>query len=167
MLFDLRDYPDPIWPLVDLQFFQTFSSIIRLFFLRDKKLFLTGIQKLKVMIASNLPVSQHRAGVLLQGYLDVLVRGSGALGDGPQGLPEGGLVEGVGAGGLGGELRHLLDVGLVGLLAFPVVSLQDAGLLVTEGAGAGGRFQEVGEGHVRLVCSLSYRGVPLRSPGQS
>ena len=56
---------------------------------------------------------------LLQGAVDVLVGGAGALGDGPQGLPEGGLVEGVGTGGLGGELDHLLVAGLVGLPAFP------------------------------------------------
>ena len=44
----------------------------------------------------------------IQGAVDVLAGGPGVLGDGPQGLPEGGLVEGVGGRGLGGELRHLL-----------------------------------------------------------
>ena len=50
--------------------------------------------------------------------------------------PSGGLVEGVGTGGLGGELDHLLPSGLVGLPAFPVVPLQEAGLLAAETAGA-------------------------------
>ena len=44
----------------------------------------------------------------LQGLLDVLVRGVRTLGDCLEGLPEGSLVEGVGAGSLGGELNHLL-----------------------------------------------------------
>ena len=45
---------------------------------------------------------------LLEGAVDVLAGGVGAVGDGLEGLPEGGLVEGVGTGGLGGELDHFL-----------------------------------------------------------
>ena len=54
----------------------------------------------------------------------------------PRVLPEGGLVEGVGTGGLGDELDHLLPAGPVGFLAVLVVPLQEAGLLAAETAGA-------------------------------
>ena len=56
------------------------------------------------------------AEALLEGAFDVLAGGARAMGDGPQGLPEGGLVESVGTGGMGGELGHFLEAGLVGLL---------------------------------------------------
>ena len=61
---------------------------------------------------------------------------AGAVGDGPQGLPEGSLVEGVDCRGLSGELGHLCEAGLVGLLAFRVVSLQETSLLSAVAAGA-------------------------------
>ena len=46
-------------------------------------------------------------------------------------------------GGAPGEPDHLVPAGLVGPAAFGVGPSQDAGLLMTEGAGAGARFQEV------------------------
>ena len=55
-----------------------------------------------------------------------------------QGEPEGFLVEGVGRRGLGGEIDHLVPAGGVGPAAVGVFAGQDAGLLVTEGAGTGG-----------------------------
>ena len=73
---------------------------------------------------------------LLEGAVDVLAGGAGAVGDGPEGLPEGSLVEGVGTGGLGGELDHFLPAGLVGPAVLRVVPLQEAGLLAAETAGA-------------------------------
>ena len=57
---------------------------------------------------------------LLEGAFDVLPGGVGALGDGLEGLPEGGLVEAVGRGGLGGELDYLLVAVGVGLAALGV-----------------------------------------------
>ena len=48
-------------------------------------------------------------------------------------LPNGGE-----PGGLGGELYHLVPAGLVGPAALVVFAAEDAGLLVAEGAGAGG-----------------------------
>ena len=84
---------------------------------------------------------------LLEGAVDVLAGGAGALGDGLEGLPEGGLVGGVGTGGLGGELDHLLPSGLVGLEALWVVLLQEAGLLAAETAGPVQRLEELAEGH--------------------
>ena len=83
----------------------------------------------------------HRAGdallpPVLEGAFNIFVGGARALGNGSQGLPEGGLVEGVGTGGLGGELDYLLPAGLVGLAALRVVPLQEAGLLAAETAGA-------------------------------
>ena len=57
-------------------------------------------------------------------------------------LPNGGE-----PGGLGGELYHLVPAGLVRPAALGVFTGEDAGLLVTEGVGAGSGFQEVGEGH--------------------
>ena len=61
----------------------------------------------------------------LQGLLHVQVRGVTALGDGLEGLAEGDLVEGVGRGGLGGELDHLLDASGVGLPALGVSVLEE------------------------------------------
>ena len=91
----------------------------------------------------------HRLGdalpeALLQGAVDVLAGGAGALGDGTQDLPEGGLVEGVGTSGLGGELRHLLDAGLVGLAALEMGALQEASLLSAVVACAGKGLEEMG-----------------------
>ena len=57
------------------------------------------------------------------------------------------LLNGGGPSGLGGELYYLLPAGLVGPAAVGVFTGEDACLLVAEGAGAGGGFQEVGEGH--------------------
>ena len=48
------------------------------------------------------------------------------------------LLNGGELGGLGGELYHFLPAGLVGAAALGVFTGQDAGLLVAEGAGAGG-----------------------------
>ena len=48
------------------------------------------------------------------------------------------LLNGGEPGGLGGELYHLLPAGLVGAAALGVFAAQDTGLLVPEGAGAGG-----------------------------
>ena len=86
--------------------------------------------------------------------------GAGALGDGPQCLPEGGLVEGVGAGGLSGELGHLPDACLVGLSAFRVIPLQETGLLAAVPAGTGQGLDESGDGHGFLFvsCRLGRRG---------
>ena len=84
---------------------------------------------------------------LLQGPFDALLVGAGALGDGPQGLPEGSLVEGMGAGRLGGELRHLLDAGLVGLSASSMGALQEAGWLVAVSAAVQG-LEDSGDGHL-------------------
>ena len=50
-------------------------------------------------------------------------------------------------GGLGGELYHLVPASLVGPAALGVFAAEDAGLLVAEGAGAGGSVEEVGEGY--------------------
>ena len=44
-------------------------------------------------------------------------------------------------GGVGGEPDYLVPAGLEGPAAVGVFVAQDAGLLVTEGAGVGGRFQ--------------------------
>ena len=73
---------------------------------------------------------------LLQGAVDVLAGGAGALGDGLQGLPEGSLFEGVGTGGLGGELDHLLDADGVEVTAMAVLPAQKARLLAAMAAGA-------------------------------
>ena len=72
------------------------------------------------------------------------VRPAGDLG---QGEPEGLLVEDVGPGGVGGDSHHLGPAGLEGLLAAPLGAGDDAGPLAAVLAGAGGGFQEVGEGH--------------------
>ena len=80
--------------------------------------------------------SSTRGTPLLQGAVDVLAGGAGALADGLQGLPEGGLVEGVGTGGLGGELDHPLVASLVGLAERRVGAVQDAGRLAAMLAGA-------------------------------
>ena len=81
---------------------------------------------------------------LLQGTFDVLVGCVGTLGDGPQGLPDGSLVEGVGGCRLGGELRHLLDDCLVGLATLGMGALQEAGWLVAVAAGAVQGLEELG-----------------------
>ena len=92
--------------------------------------------------------------------LDVLFGGSGALGDGQEGLPYGSLVEGVGGCRLGGELDHLGEACLVGLAALGVGALQDAGLLVAVAADAVQGLKEFGEGHgfLFVVCGLGGRG---------
>ena len=46
-----------------------------------------------------------------------------------------------------GAPNHLVPVGLEGPAALGVLGGEDASFLVTEGAGAGGRLQEAGEGH--------------------
>ena len=65
------------------------------------------------------------------------------------------LLNGGEPGCLGGELYHFLPAGLVGPAAFGMFTGEDAGPLVAEGAGAGGGFQEVGEGHEVTLFSLS------------
>ncbi len=61
-------------------------------------------------------------------------------------------------GGVPGEPDHLVPADLVGPAAAGVSAADDAGLLAAEAAGAGGRFQEVGEGHKWLffpaVCNV-------------
>ena len=57
------------------------------------------------------------------------------------------FIEGVGRCGLGGEIYHLVPAGPVGAATLGMLTGEDAGLLAAEGAGAGGGFQEVGEGH--------------------
>ena len=94
----------------------------------------------------------------LQGAFDVLAGGAGALGDVLEGLPEGGLVEGVGTGGLGGELDHFLPAGLVGLLAVLVFALEDARLLAAIAALAFYRLEDLGEWR---ASSLTWTGIPL------
>ena len=64
-----------------------------------------------------------------------LITAVGVAGYFGQGEPEGLFVEDVGLGGLGGDGDHLRPAGLEGMLAVPVGAGQDAGLLVTEGAG--------------------------------
>ena len=54
----------------------------------------------------------------------------------PRGLPADSLVEGVGTGGLRGELDHLLDAGLVDVTAGGVLLAQKARLLAAMSAGA-------------------------------
>ena len=79
---------------------------------------------------------------------------AGAVGDGLEGLPEGGLVEGVGTGGLGGELDHLLPAGPVVFLAVLVVLVEKACLLVAVAALAFYRLEELGEGHVSSLTRV-------------
>ena len=66
----------------------------------------------------------------------------------------------VGGCGLGGQVDHLVPASCVGPLALGVGAAKDAGLLLAEGAGAGGRFQEFKEGH---GMSLQHRSLQLRS----
>ena len=63
------------------------------------------------------------------------------FGDGGEPVPE--LPEP----GFLGKGYHLVPASLVGPAAVGVFAAQDAGLLSTEGAGAGRGFQEAGEGH--------------------
>ena len=72
---------------------------------------------------------------LLQGAVNVLAGGAGAVGNGRQGLSEGGLVEGVAHGGLGGELDHLLVARRVEVTALAVLLAQEARVLVAVAAG--------------------------------
>ena len=81
---------------------------------------------------------------LLEGAFDVLPGGVGALGDGLEGLPEGGLVEAVGRGGLGGELDYLLVAVGVGLAALGVGPLEERSLLAAVTAGAVQGLEESG-----------------------
>ena len=103
-------------------------------------------------------------GAVLHGVLDALGEAGGdGLGDvcfgspGPggdcfEGVPEGGLAEPAGAGGLGGELGHLIHARLVGLAALGVVPLQETGLLAAMAAGAVQGLKEFGYCHyVSLV----------------
>ena len=50
-----------------------------------------------------------------------------------------------------GDPDDLVPAGLEGPAAFGVFAGEDAGVLATEGADAGGGFQEVGEGHGWLI----------------
>ena len=120
----------------------------------DPFLLLAGEDAVAHCLGDSLPES------LLQGAVDVLVGGSGALGDGREGLPYGSLVEGVGGCRLGGELDHLGEACLVGLAALGVGALQDAGLLVAVAADAVQGLKEFGEGHgfLFVVCGLGGRG---------
>ena len=70
-------------------------------------------------------------------FLAWSTRMAGPLGDGGHGLPQGLLVEGRGAGGLGGQRDHLLPSFLGGLLAPRVVTLEDSGLLAAMATDAG------------------------------
>ena len=63
-------------------------------------------------------------------------------------LPEGGSVEGVGCGGLGGELNHLMQAGFVGLPPLRVVPLQEPRLLSAGAAGAVQGPEESGYRHL-------------------
>ena len=94
-------------------------------------------------------VVAHRVGddlpePLLKGVVDVLAGGAGALGDGLEGLPEGCLVKGVGTGRLGSELGHLIHARLVGLMAFWMGALQEAGWLVAAAAYAAEGLEQLG-----------------------
>ena len=106
----------------------------------------------------------HRAGYaplpsFLDGACDVFVSGVAALGDGPEGLLEGGLIEGVVRGGLGHEGYHFLPAGAVGLLAILVVAAaQHSSLLATVSAGAGQRVDDFSQGHVSPEL---YLGIPI------
>ena len=91
---------------------------------------------------------------LFQGLVDGDAIPLGPLGYLSQGEPEGFLVEGMGLGSIGGQVDHLLESGSVCPAASRVFPTQYSGLLVTEGAGADGRFQEVGEGHDFLFLRL-------------
>ena len=68
----------------------------------------------------------------------LLVRGAVVQGEPVPELPEPGFL---------GKGYHLVPASLVGPAAVGVFAAQDAGLLSTEGAGAGRGFQEAGEGH--------------------
>ena len=68
------------------------------------------------------------------GYL--VLSGAGPGCDGAQGAAQGGLVEAVGPGGLGGQLGHLLDAGGVEVAALAVLLPEGAGGLVEVSAGA-------------------------------
>ena len=80
-----------------------------------------------------------------------------------QGLPECGLVEGVGTGSLSGELGHFPDVGPVGLPTHRVGALQETGLLTAVSAGAAKGLEESGDGHV-LLSSLAQWAQPHPAP---
>ena len=71
------------------------------------------------------------------------------------------LVEGVGDGGLGGELDHLLPACPVGLPAFRVVPLQEAGLLSAVTAGAVQGLEDLVKGNASPLW------VPFPSSGTS
>ena len=71
-------------------------------------------------------------------------------------LPEGGSVEGVGCGGLGGELNHLMQAGFVGLPPLRVVPLHETGLLSVVSAGSDKGFKEAGEGHGLLFSVVQW-----------
>ena len=84
----------------------------------------------------------HRVGdallpTLFEGLVHGVVSQAGPLGNGGHGLPQGLLVEGRGASGLGGQRDHLLPAFLGGLLAPRVVTLEDSGLLAAMAADAG------------------------------
>ena len=103
---------------------------------------------------------------LLQGAVDVLAGGSGALGAGPQGLPEGGLVEGVGAGGLGGELDHLLGARSMEVTALSVLLPEEAGILSAVSACAHGEsFLGVNSVTNRVLPEIPLTGVPCLREG--
>ena len=61
-------------------------------------------------------------------------RGPGCR-DGPEGATQGGLVEPGGAGGLGGQLGHLLDARSVEVTALAVLPAQESRVLVAVSAG--------------------------------
>ena len=78
----------------------------------------------------------------LPAFLQCLVDGVfvpvGDLRDGGHCEPQVAFVEVRGPGGLGGELYHIVPACLVGPAAVGVFAEEDAGLLMAEGAGAGG-----------------------------
>ena len=79
-------------------------------------------------------------------------------------LPEGGSVEGVGCGGLGGELNHLMQAGFVGLPPLRVVPLHETGLLSVVSAGSDKGFKEAGEGHGLRFSGHNLILAPLTVP---
>ena len=88
---------------------------------------------------------------LFPAFLQCLVDGVlvplGDLRHGGQGEPQVAFVEVPGPGGIGSELYRLVPAGLECPAATLVFAGQDVGLVVAEGAGASGGFQEAGEGH--------------------
>ena len=69
-----------------------------------------------------------------------------------------------GAGGLGGELDHLLPACPVGLPAFRVVPLQEAGLLSAVAAGAVQGLEDLVKGNDSPLCFAEHAHAGTRCP---